>query len=191
MSLVFRIDDISINTSEVRLKNQISYLLKNFESSTILLGISPLVFDMDAENGVSQERIFPKIFNAYSDFRLYLKTTKLGIPDYVWELDKNPKISLASHGLLHVDHRLLDEGAQELSILTSCALSKAQRFIPPFNKWNAHTENICRANDIELIKFEDGWRHLGYNSIDETLTDKYYYHTHDFSDDKFLEVLGK
>jgi hypothetical protein len=189
MSIIFRIDDISVNTSEARLRAQIEILLQTYPDSSVLLGVSPLVFNMDDAKGVAAERIFPKILNAYSDHRLYYKTEKLGIPDYVMQLCENQRIMKASHGLLHVDHRLMDRGAQELSILTSCALVGSNIFIPPFNKWNTDTEAICSEADIELIKFEDGWRHLGYNKIDSSFTNKYYYHTHDFDDSKFLEAI--
>ncbi len=190
MSLVFRIDDISVNTSETRLRHQISTLLTKFPESTILLGISPLVFTMNNAAPLAQERIFPKILNAYSDHTLFYKAERLGVPDYVWDLIQNPRITKASHGLLHVDHRLLDRGAQELSILTSCSLADSDSFIPPFNKWNRDTEDICRERGIKLIKFEDGWRHLGYNAIDSEMTELYYYHTHDFSDDGFQAAIS-
>jgi hypothetical protein len=190
MPLVFRIDDISVNTSETRLRNQIEILLTKFSESTILLGISPLVFSMNDGSALTQERIFPKILNAYSDHTLFYKAERLGVPDYVWELIRNPRIRKASHGLLHVDHRLLDRGAQELSILTSCALADSDTFIPPFNKWNRDTEDICAERGINLIKFEDGWRHLGYNAIDPELTELYYYHTHDYSDEGFQAAIA-
>jgi hypothetical protein len=190
MSIVFRIDDISINTSELRLRSQISMLLDRFEESSILLGVSPLVFDMSAGNPLQTERIFPKILNAYSDHRLFYQVQKLGIPEFVDDLSRDNRITIASHGLLHVDHRLMDKGAQEVSILTSCSLAGSRVFIPPFNKWNEDTEAICSEAGIELIKFEDGWRHLGYNKIDSELTRKYYYHTHDFTDTGFAEAIA-
>lgn len=189
MSIVFRIDDISINTAEVRLRSQISMLLNKYEDSTILLGVSPLVFDMSEGNQLVEERIFPKILNAYSDHRLFYQVQKLGIPDYVDDLVRDSRVKKASHGLLHVDHRLMDKGAQEVSILTSCSLAGSNVFIPPFNKWNKDTEAICFEAGIELIKFEDGWRHLGYNKISSALTDKYYYHTHDFTDEGFAKAI--
>ena len=59
---------------------------------------------------------------------------------------------------MHVDHRLLHPAAQEMSIVTSCRLIGADVFIPPFNKWNEYTEEICADRQITLVKFEDGWR---------------------------------
>jgi hypothetical protein len=164
-------------------------LLAKFEDSTILLGVSPLVFDMSNASALASERIFPKILNAYSDHRLFYQVQKLGIPGYVEELARDNRVKIASHGLLHVDHRLMDKSAQEVSILTSCSLARSKVFIPPFNKWNEQTEEICAEAGIELIKFEDGWRHLGYNKVDLLLADKYYYHTHDFTDEGFAGAI--
>lgn len=189
MAIVFRIDDISVNTSEKRLRSQINTLLSQFPEANVMLGVSPLVFDMSEAKGLITERIFPKILNAYSDHRLYYKASRLGIPDYLAELCMDHRVIKASHGLIHVDHRLMERGAQELSILTSCSLADSKIFIPPFNKWNSDTEAICNDAGVELIKFEDGWRHLGYNKIDSRLTKKYYYHTHDFTDEGFLEAI--
>ncbi len=85
---------------------------------------------------------------------------------------------IASHGLIHVDHRLMGREAQELSIVASCSLVGAKIFVPPFNKWNRDTASVCDEHGIELVKFEDGWRHVRFNAFDPS-HDKYYLHTHD------------
>ena len=95
---------------------------------------------------------------------------------------------MASHGLIHVDHRLMTKEAQELSILTSASLVKANVFIPPFNKWNKDTESICDEHGIELIKFEDGWLCMEYNSYDDN-HDKWYLHAREFSIEKFKKYF--
>ena len=91
---------------------------------------------------------------------------------------------MASHGLVHVDHRLLDKSSQEMSILISSSLVNANIFIPPFNKWNKLTEEVCIENGIELIKFEDGWLCMEYNSYDDS-HDKWYLHAREFTFDNF------
>lgn len=184
--MLFRCDDVSLNTDILKLSNMIGIINKKFPQCNIILGISPLVHEIKEEN-LLKERIFPKIFNAFSDFRVFYKTDKCGIPNLeCFSIYNN--ITLASHGLIHVDHRLLKKEVQELSIITSSSLVKSSIFIPPFNKWNKDTEEICKENEIELIKFEDNWKHILYNKISED--GKYYFHTHDFTLDFFNEKIN-
>ena len=187
----FRIDDVSVNTNEEKLMEMVSLLDRYYSHSRFLLGISPLVCDMSEYKDKRNERIFPSIFNALSDHRGFYKIDKCGVPDVISKLinTHGSKIELAGHGLIHVDHRLLTKEVQELSIVSSCNLVQAKTYIPPFNKWNKATEEICKEFGINLIKFEDGWRHLGYEPISDN-TRSYYFHTHDFSIEQFTEVVS-
>ena len=185
---VIRIDDISVNTNYDKLKSIINFFTKLDSNISFLLGVSPLVFDMSNSKDKSKERIYPKILNAHSDFRDFYKVNQMGIPDYISELRHTPNISLASHSLIHVDHRLLTPSVQEVLILVSCSLINSQIFIPPFNKFDSATVDICVRNNIELIKFEDGWKHLLYTIFEIDSVSKYYFHTHDI-DLGFLEDL--
>jgi hypothetical protein len=90
---------------------------------------------------------------------------------------------------VHVDHRLLHKCAQELSILVSCSLAKSSIFIPPFNKWNKDTEEVCKENHIELIKFEDGWLSMEHNEYKED-QQLWYLHARDFNFDKVKDWLN-
>jgi len=193
---VFRFDDVCIN-ADMKLINDITDYIKEFYSGKveIIWGISPLVHDMSASIGKHRQRVFPEIMNAYSDFREYYKVNKLGIPEL------RPDVTLAGHGLWHVDHRLLHYSAQEASIVTSCSLVNAKTFIPPFNKWDRGMQLICDEYDIELIKFEDGWLSMEYNKFNNH--DKYYLHArewdmfkiikwfkHDIEERKFFSAEG-
>lgn len=189
----FRIDDVSVNTDPEKLAKMIEVLNKEYPDSTFLLGVSPLVCDMSEYDGDKRaERIFPSIFNAHSDHRVFYAVKKCGIPEVVHSLIKiyGNSIQFAGHGIVHVDHRLLTKEVQELSIMVSCNLIGAKTYIPPFNKWNHATEEICDEHRIRLIKFEDGWRHIQYESIVENY-DKYYFHTHDFDLSTFIEKVKK
>ena len=171
---IIRIDDISINLNPDRLEAFLAQARAKTEDLKILLAVSPAVFDMpkrDAGNGVIAERVFPSILNAHSDHRVFYKIEKIGIPDWLDGLAEKYNCLLASHGLIHVDHRLLPIDAQEMSIVTSLSLIKSKIFVPPFNKYNKDTERVCEENEIDLIKWEDGWNHLGYQpfSNDGTL----------------------
>lgn len=186
----FRFDDISINTNEEKLISMIDMIFSKYTDSEIILGISPFVHDMSNFEGRKKERIFPEILNVYSDFRVFYNIDKVGIPiNLIDKIISNYKnIYTAGHGLVHVDHRLINRSVQEISILLSCNLIKSSMFIPPFNKYNKDTEEICNENNIKLLKFEDGWTHLFYYKVSDN-SNKYYVHSHDFDLDQFKERL--
>ena len=187
----FRIDDVCINTEPKKFLNMLEALDKKYNKCNFLLGVSPLVNDMSGTDGVKKERIFPSIFNAYSDHRVFYNVEKLGLPnvlEQVVDLYKT-RVILASHGLVHVDHRLLTKEVQEFSILVSCSLTKTNCFIPPFNKYDKNTIEICKEKNIKLIKFEDGWRHIKYEKITDNF-ENYYFHTHDFTEEEFKKTIG-
>jgi hypothetical protein len=164
--LTFRIDDISVNTDLEKLSEMVRLILARHPEAKIILGVSLIV-----SNEVG-ERVFPKVWNAFSDHRIFYKSDRVGMPN-VW-VDS----IVASHGLVHIDHRLLSKEAQEMSILTSCSILKSKIFIPPFNKWDGATEDVCKSHGIDLIKFEDGWNNIKYESNSPQV--KWYFHTHYF-----------
>jgi hypothetical protein len=181
--LTIRIDDISVNTNQQKLKAMTDIILKKYPECQLILGVSLAVFNLEAEaDDLQKERVFPKILNAYSDHTKYFACEKIGIP----KLD--PRAKIASHGLVHVDHRLLSKECQELSILFSCSVLKTNIFIPPFNKWNRITSELCILHNIELIQFERGWQHLKYEKF--LGTGRYYFHTHDFTLPGFEKAIS-
>jgi hypothetical protein len=179
----FRFDDISINTDIEKLRRMCALLRKKIRDVRIIMAISPAVCDLSGfEKDIDRERVFPPMFHTKSDFTTFFKMQKVGIPEIVKEW---PDIEYASHGMAHVDHRLLSRGAQELSIVMSCSLVETNTFIPPFHKWNQKTADICKKHKIRLITMEEAdWRHLKYHPFDERQT-RYYLHTHDLTYDEF------
>jgi hypothetical protein len=176
---IFRFDDVCINADMELINKMTDFLFKKFPKCVVLWGVSPLVHDMSQEvNEITKQRIFPKILNAHSDYRKYYEVDMAGLP----ELKK--EATLAAHGLVHVDHRLLPKPAQEMSILISASLVKSKIFIPPFNKWNKDTDDICKEHGIELIKFEDGWLSMEHNKFND-IHDKWYLHAREFTFDNF------
>jgi hypothetical protein len=180
----FRFDDVCINADMTLIQKMTDFLFDKFGDRTIVVwGLSPLVNDMSDEScHISRQRIFPQILNAHSDHRLFYQVDKVGVPE-----DIDDRVVLAAHGLVHVDHRLLGREAQEMSILISDSLAgETKCFIPPFNKWNADTEDICEEHDIELVKFEDGWKCMEYNHFihDHFL---WYIHAREFTFREFKE----
>ena len=177
--MIFRFDDVCINADMKLVNDMTEFLFDKFPECEVLWGISPLVNDMSAEKtNIGKQRIFPEILNAYSDYRKFYMVDKLGIPVF------HPRVKIASHGLIHVDHRLLSRDAQEMSILVSSSLAKAKMFIPPFNKWNRDTDDICKEHGIDLIKFEDGWLCMEYNEYNRDQV-RWYLHSREFTLEEF------
>jgi hypothetical protein len=184
--MIFRVDDVSVNTDLAKLKKIVATVRAVMSNAEFLFAISPLVHDVSQERAGDQERAFPRILSAYSDHREMFTVSRLGIP----ELGSIGKHDIASHGLVHVDHRLMGKEAQELSIVTSCALVGTSTFVPPFNKYNADTIAVCKEHGIDLVKFEAGWKHVLYNDFDRS-NSYYYLHTHDVSLDALKSWLKK
>ena len=164
--MTFRFDDVCIN-SDMKLHNQMTdYLFEKFSGCKIIWAISPLV----RSNQKEEQRVFPCLWNACSDKQVHYHLDSFGIPEI--PISVYP----ATHGLVHIDHRLLGYEAQQLSIILSASLIKnVLFFVPPFNKWNSDTEKICEENKIELIKFEDGWLSMEHNKFDDH-SGKWYLH---------------
>lgn len=180
---IFRFDDVCINADLSLINEMTDFVFGKFKNCQVIWGISPLVHDMSNEKSeTSRQRIFPKLLNAYSDYRMFYNVDRAGLPSF------HPKITRAAHGLIHVDHRLLNKEVQELSILVSASLAKAKMFIPPFNKWNQHTEEICSEAEIELIKFEDGWLCMEYNNFNPE-HDLWYVHSREFTLEEFKQWI--
>jgi len=173
---IFRFDDICINSDMKEVNRITDYLLSSFDCE-VIWAVSPLV----SEN--VGERVFPKILGAFSDVRTFYFPDKSGMP----ELRKD--VTIATHGLIHADHRLLTKEAQEMSILVSSSLcGNAKMFVPPFNKWNKDTQSICDEWNIELIKFEDGWLSMEHNPYMDSQK-RWYLHHRDMNLDQIKEWI--
>lgn len=170
----FRFDDVCINANMETIKEVTKLLLTCYPDAKIIYAISPLV-----HNGVG-EKVFPKELNPLSGNYARYKVTNAGIPaEAINESYINRNIYTAGHGLIHIDHRLLHKCAQEMSIVASCSLAQGNIFVPPFNKWNKDTEEVCKENNIELVKFEDGWLSMEHNKMTAS-QDLWYLHARDF-----------
>lgn len=182
MTYSFRFDDVSVNTDVEKLDKMIRFLRSTFKADSLrlILACSPTVFDMrGCENSLQAERVFPAIWHTESDHRVFYRMERAGVPPCV-ERYRKEGAEIAGHGMVHVDHRLLDRAAQEMSILMSCSLLRCTMFVPPFHKWNKDTEEICKEHTIMLVKYDPSWRHLVYHTFDHR-NPNYYVHTHDFS----------
>jgi hypothetical protein len=186
---LFRFDDVSLNTDRFKLRSMIDFIQSRLSDVRIMLCISPAVHCLEQkQEALERERAFPSELKVESDFRQFYLVNKFGLPEIVYDCRVGKiNLALASHGLIHVDHRLLKRSAQELSIVMSCSLVGTRIFVPPFHKWNEKTEAICQEHGINLHKFTpSAWRHLKYHKFDP-FQPQYYLHTHDFSYDGFVE----
>lgn len=179
---VFRFDDICLN-SDIDQATAMSKALRSYFPDCALMWVISLL--STPEDNLSQ-RVFPSIWKAYSDYKVFFKVKQMGMPT----VPGNMNIKIASHGLVHVDHRLLAKEAQEMSILISCSLLNSCYYVPPFNKWNADTEAICKAASINLIKFEDGWLNMKFET-DKPRHQKWYLHHREFTMDELFQWIGR
>ena len=168
--MIFRFDDVCINSDMANTNAITDYLFEKFPTCEIIWAVSPLVHEGCGE------RVYPKIFNAHSDIRYFFKPNRLGLPKI------HKRVKVAGHGLIHIDHRLLTKEQQEMSILISCSLIGANIFVPPFNKYDDNTEEICDKNGIRLISFSDGWLSMEHNEY--MLYDRWYLHAREWTLDK-------
>jgi hypothetical protein len=158
--VILRFDDICVNT-RMRHANELAEMWRRETLGDVWYCISPLV---DASN---DERVFPAIYKAMSDYRKFYGVNTCGIPDVPdW-------VTVCSHGLVHVDHRLIGRDAQEMSILVSCNLLRSRIFVPPFNKYDSNMIDICRTNGIHLVCFEDGWRSIEHERYSPSVLNWY------------------
>ena len=177
--ITFRFDDICINTDMELVQKMTDFMFKNFSRCRVIYAVSPLVNKIVSTDIIVRQRVFPSIINAMSDYREFYKVDLAGIP----ELDS--RVVKAGHGLIHIDHRLLSKEAQELSIIASCSLVNTIVFVPPFNKWNKATKEICDEHGIELIKFEDGWLSMEHNDYDHNMN-LWYLHSREWTYENFV-----
>jgi hypothetical protein len=185
----FRIDDVSVNTDEEKLRKMVAFLRTTDRITArveITFAVSPLVFNMSGYDGLEQERVFPRILHVEADYRKFYEADRMGIPSVVQDR-RDLQVLIASHGMIHVDHRLMSKRAQELSILTSCSILGTTHFVPPFHKWNKKTARVCHQHKIVLTRFEDeNAQHLAYKKFDGGQSD-WYFHTHDFTYEQFCD----
>lgn len=179
---VFRFDDVSVNTDLDNLDDLLIVIRKYLQSPRIILAISPIVFGAEQLRDGNEQRVHPPVLTAMSALHPYYKGRRCGIP----VLSNRPDVERAGHGIVHVDHRLLDFQSQELSIVTSCALAEAYIFVPPYNHWDANTEEICHRHGIELVKFEMGWQHVLHNKFDKGHR-MWYMHPYDMTPDQLVQ----
>jgi hypothetical protein len=180
---IFRFDDVCKNMNMQHMVNLGNAIREHKPRACLIAGISPFGYELAPfEN---QERVYPKRFNPVSDHRVFYDIDYCDVP-VVPEM-----FTVASHGLFHIDHRLLTKECQEMSIVSSCRLLKSNIFIPPKNFWNEDTEEICKKWDIVLIKFEEGWKSVEHEDESPGAAQYYYLHSRNVSVAEMKKWLQK
>lgn len=174
--IIFRNDDVTANTNRKKLSEIYGAIHSIFPSAEIWSCIT--IFCGSNTLG----SVYPNPPFKSNPTNWFYKNADSVMYEY-----RHPLYKVASHGLYHIDHSKSPRETQEMSILGSCALLKTNRFVPPFNKYNQDTLDICFDNDIKIDV--DGWLSLEHNDFNQ-YHNKWYFHSWVWSADKLKEKLG-
>ncbi len=174
--IIFRNDDVNANTNKEKLSEFYGIIHSIFPEAEIWSCIT--LFAGSNTRGSVYGELPLKIRN--TDW--FYKNADRFMYDY-----RHPMYKIASHGLYHIDHSKVSRDAQEMSILGSCSYLNTKIFVPPFNKFNQDTIDICSENNI-YMKLDD-WKSLKYNDFDKT--HKFWYlHTWEYTEDSLRKKLN-
>lgn len=168
--------DINPNTDFVKMNECYAVIKELFPTAEIISGVNLL--GRENEEG----SVYP-----HAPFKNNPVYWFYGVDNFI-QVEDLPKTTIASHGLIHVDHSKIDHDAQEMSILSSCSMLGTKIFIPPFNKFNEDTLQICEDNKIEIIISSYGWKSLEHNAFDKN-HEKWYFHSWRYNPTSLRETL--
>jgi hypothetical protein len=174
--MIFRNDDVCASTNYASLSMLYDVIRRNYPNAKIWSCIS-----MFSKNNF-QGSVYPD---------LPLKDRSRGYFMQCDEYFKEPAIDLgvkASHGLIHLPHDEMNYQEQEISILTTCNILKTKLFVPPFNRFNGNTVDICQKHSIRLVRPDDGWRSLEFEPFNPD-HDLWYFHSWRFTPQEFKEKI--
>lgn len=173
--MIFRNDDISSNTNLVHVREIYDKIKSKYPTCRIISGVT--LFSRGGIKG-----------SVYDDVPFKNKPLKwfYDVDSVVSNLDRIPG-EIAAHGTLHVDHTKLSRDAQEMSILTACNYLQTKLFIPPFNKFNDRTLDICVSNNIDLISGAV-WKSLEFNKFDSNYK-FWYFHSWRYTINQFKKAI--
>lgn len=179
--ILFRNDDINPNTDSVNTERCYQVIRNTIRSVEIISGIT--IFGKTSHSG----SVYPEV-----PFKDKAKEWFYNVNKQVDDLDYSFYCScstIASHGLLHVDHSQLSEDAQEMSIVTSCRLLGTNLFIAPFNRFDERTERVCDRNAIKLVTKYGDWRNIEYDTFDPSYK-LWYFHSWRWTPERLKEKLS-
>lgn len=174
--LVFRDDDISFNTDKKKINSIYGIIHSIFPNAEVWVGIT-LFSENNSKGSVYLETPFKD-----REINWFYKKADSFMDNY-----RHPLCKTVSHGLYHVDHSKLSRETQEMSIIGSCSYLKTNIFVPPFNRFNQDTLDICFDNGIQIKN--EGWKSLEHNDFD--FSHKYwYFHSWRFTINQLKDKLS-
>lgn len=154
--LIIRNDDVNPNTQQGDLADIYSTIHSIFPNVEIWSAVT-VFSDFNTKGSVYADVPFKN-----KDINWFYKNVSAAVINY----HLPTYLKIVSHGLFHIDHSATSRGTQEMSILGSCAYLNTNIFVPPFNRYNQDTIDICFDNDIEIRI--DGWLSMEHNPFDIT-----------------------
>lgn len=173
--IIFRNDDVNFNTDKKKLSEIYGAIHSVYPSAEIWSCIT--VFS--GRNTLGS--VYPNPPFKSNDTNWFYKNSDCVMYDY-----RHPLYKIASHGLYHIDHTKVSRETQEMSILGSCSYLKTNLFVPPFNKFNRDTLDICFDNNIKI--YTDDWLSLEHNDFNSRHL-KWYFHSWLFTADSLKRKL--
>lgn len=151
--LIIRNDDVNFNTSPSKLGEIYGAIHAILPDAEIWSAVT--VFSGKNKKG----SVYADVPFKDKDVNWFYKNTDCVMGNY-----RHPLFKIASHGLFHIDHSKVSRETQEMSILGSCAYLGTKIFVPPFNRYNQDTIDICFDNDITCQIL--GWWSMEHNPFD-------------------------
>lgn len=175
--MIFRNDDVTLSTSPSEMGKIYGVIHSFFPTAEIWSAIT--VFSQRNSKG----SVYKEVPFKNKGTNWFYKNITSVTPNI-----QNSIYKIASHGLFHINHSIVSRETQEMSILGSTSYLKSNKFVPPFNKYNEDTVDICNKNGIEFIK--DGWLSMEHNKFDPN-HNLWYFHSWRFTAKSIKEYLGE
>lgn len=174
--LIFRNDDVTYNTDKQQLSAIYGVIHELFPNAEIWSGITLF-------SGKNQKcAVYGSLPLKTKETNWFYRNADSFMYDY-----RHPMYKVVSHGLYHIDHSKVSRQTQEMSIIGSCSYLKADTFVPPFNKYNQDTVDICFDNNIKFSP--NGWKSLEFSQFNETHR-KWYFHSWRYTPKQLKEQLN-
>lgn len=179
MGLIFRNDDVNPNTDLDELINMYRLMQDKHPDCEILSGVTILAKES------CQQSVYPNPpFKHKPMDWFYNISTAVDMYGIIQLSNFGP---IASHGLIHFDHSKANIECQKMSIVSSCRMLHTKKFIPPFNRFNDDTMDICTEYGIELVCGPE-WKSMDYQKFTED-HDKWYFHSWRYTNESMEEKL--
>lgn len=175
--MIFRNDDVNANTDKNKLASIYGAIHSVFPDAEIWSCITLFA------GANTKQAVYGDLPIKRHSSNWFYRNADAFMYDY-----RHPMYKVASHGLYHVDHSKISRGTQEMSIIGSCSYLKTDKFVPPFNKFNQDTRDICFDNGIQLC-VGGSWKSIEHEKFDP-LHEHWYLHSWRWSANELKEVLS-